>query len=435
MCNLEEQDLEEAIRIVENSNPKPKETMRKTKQLHLPTADLATAGAPLFEFAAGKKPEKKVNGSKKSKPLPEPIPDKPAINPVADQFQKCNSCEHAWKNQVGRTPIGWCTMHSKRPIPCSRYKFKPTEVKPEADPVTAIFGKPVYSYTRAQAIADGVMVDNSSLAKEAGFTAPVAMTRTVWDCYVEVPPSKRLPALVQLPKIPGKIHNPNRTAMTRTEKMSSRERVLAALNFQTPDRVPIDLGGNQTGIHKNAYRRLLSHLHIKEEITIMDAVQQLAKPSERILQRLHVDTRYISAGAPASWKGGIVESRRDGKLWHDLIDEFGVRWSMPEDAPYYMDITLNPLANATLDEIKQLPLAERRRRNPLCRLARPRLAPQERNPLRRRKRHFRGGLRDLLVHARLGTMVLRHDEHAGVLRGDARPNPQVLDGLVPRLPG
>ncbi len=162
--------------------------MRKTKQLHLPTADLTTAGAPLFEFAAGKKPEKKVNGSKKSKPLPEPIPDKPAINPVADQFQKCNSCEHSWKNQVGRTPIGWCTMHTKRPIPCSRYKFKPTEVKPETDPVTATFGKPVYSYTRAQAIEDGVLVDVSSLAKEAGFTAPVAMTRTVWDSYVEVPP-------------------------------------------------------------------------------------------------------------------------------------------------------------------------------------------------------------------------------------------------------
>ncbi len=68
-----------------------------------------------------------------------------------------------------------------------------------------------------------------------------------------------------------------------------------------------------------------------------------------------MDTRYISAGAPASWKGGIVESRRDGKLWHDLTDEFGVRWSMPEDAPYYMDITLNPLANATLDDIKSYP--------------------------------------------------------------------------------
>ena len=32
--------------------------------------------------------------------------------------------------------------------------------------------------------------------------------------------------------------------------MTSRERLLTALNHEEPDRVPIDLGGNQTGIHK-----------------------------------------------------------------------------------------------------------------------------------------------------------------------------------------
>jgi len=31
--------------------------------------------------------------------------------------------------------------------------------------------------------------------------------------------------------------------------MTSRERLLAALDHRRPDRVPIDLGGNQTGIH------------------------------------------------------------------------------------------------------------------------------------------------------------------------------------------
>ena len=38
------------------------------------------------------------------------------------------------------------------------------------------------------------------------------------------------------------------------ETMTSRQRMLQALNHQVPDRVPIDLGGNQTGIHKFAYR-------------------------------------------------------------------------------------------------------------------------------------------------------------------------------------
>ena len=137
--------------------------------------------------------------------------------------------------------------------------------------------------------------------------------------------------------------------------MTSRERLLKTLRHETPDRVPIDLGGNQTGIHKNAYHNLIAHLGIREEVRILDAVQQLAVPGEAVLERLRVDTRYVRAGAPASWKGGIVQMQRDGKLWHDLTDEFGIRWSMPDDTPYYMDISLHPLANATLADVKDFP--------------------------------------------------------------------------------
>lgn len=139
------------------------------------------------------------------------------------------------------------------------------------------------------------------------------------------------------------------------ETMTSRERVLAALNHTEPDRVPIDLGGNQTGIHKFAYLELLRHLGMQDEMCIMDAVQQLAQPCEELLRRFHVDTRYIAAGAASDWKGGIVQERRDGRLWHDLVDEFGVRWSMPDDQPYFMDITLHPLAGATISDIKDYP--------------------------------------------------------------------------------
>ena len=95
------------------------------------------------------------------------------------------------------------------------------------------------------------------------------------------------------------------------ETMTSRERVLAALNHQQPDRVPIDLGGNQTGIHKFAYRALVEHLGLDEEIQIMDAVQQLARPSEEVLQRLRVDTRYIHAGAARDFDGAIVRAHWD----------------------------------------------------------------------------------------------------------------------------
>ena len=139
------------------------------------------------------------------------------------------------------------------------------------------------------------------------------------------------------------------------ETMTSRDRLLAALNHEEPDRVPIDLGGNQTGIHKFAYQDLLAHLGIDDELTIMDAVQQLARPCEAVLERLHVDTRYVAAGAPADFSGEIVVAERGGRTWHDLVDEFGVRWSMPDDQPYYMDISLNPLADASIDDVREYP--------------------------------------------------------------------------------
>jgi len=143
--------------------------------------------------------------------------------------------------------------------------------------------------------------------------------------------------------------------MAQKETMTSRERLSKALNHETPDRVPIDLGGFQTGIHKGAYTELLDHLGIDDEPTIMDPVQQLASPCEEVLERFHVDIRYVCAHGPESFKGGIEQNTRDGRIWHDLEDEFGVVWSMPDDQQLYMDISHHPLADATTEEIKDYP--------------------------------------------------------------------------------
>ena len=45
----------------------------------------------------------------------------------------------------------------------------------------------IFAYTRQQAITDGVLVDVSRTASEAGFRYPVALTRTVWERFVRVP--------------------------------------------------------------------------------------------------------------------------------------------------------------------------------------------------------------------------------------------------------
>ena len=142
---------------------------------------------------------------------------------------------------------------------------------------------------------------------------------------------------------------------SRVETMTSRQRVLTALDHKTPDRIPIDLGGNQTGIHKFAYQALLDHLGIEDQTAIMDAVQQLAEPCEELLKRFHVDTRYIAAKAPESFQGTVEKTRRNGRLWHHLRDEFGVVWSMPDDQQLYMDISHHPLADATIADVADYP--------------------------------------------------------------------------------
>ena len=55
------------------------------------------------------------------------------------------------------------------------------------------FGDPIHAYSRAQAIADGVLVDVSREASPTGmlggFAVPVAVTAAVWSTIESIPPS------------------------------------------------------------------------------------------------------------------------------------------------------------------------------------------------------------------------------------------------------
>jgi hypothetical protein len=57
-----------------------------------------------------------------------------------------------------------------------------------SDSLEATFGSVIYSYTRKQAVADGVQVDVTKTAQEAGIKFPMFLTRAVWDAYVAIPP-------------------------------------------------------------------------------------------------------------------------------------------------------------------------------------------------------------------------------------------------------
>jgi len=43
------------------------------------------------------------------------------------------------------------------------------------------FGEPIFRYSRKQALEDGWLIDVTDVAREAGISYPVAVTRRVWD--------------------------------------------------------------------------------------------------------------------------------------------------------------------------------------------------------------------------------------------------------------
>jgi hypothetical protein len=58
------------------------------------------------------------------------------------------------------------------------------------------FGEVVYSYSRAQALEDGVLIDVTDTAREAGFRWPVALSAGAWaDCvaWSDIDSAKQTP--------------------------------------------------------------------------------------------------------------------------------------------------------------------------------------------------------------------------------------------------
>lgn len=77
--------------------------------------------------------------------------------------------------------------------------------------------------------------------------------------------------------------------------MTSRERVLSAINHRQPDQVPVDLGATpSSGISAIAYNNLKKHLGLTGGQTrIFDVVQQVVQPEMEILDRFGVDVLDI----------------------------------------------------------------------------------------------------------------------------------------------
>ena len=85
--------------------------------------------------------------------------------------------------------------------------------------------------------------------------------------------------------------------------MNSRERVVKAVNFEKPDRVPIDLGAiRASGINAVVYDKLKKRMGINTPTKIHDSMQILAEVELEVLDRLNIDVIPLDAG-DADWAG------------------------------------------------------------------------------------------------------------------------------------
>lgn len=109
------------------------------------------------------------------------------------------------------------------------------------------------------------------------------------------------------------------------QTMTSRERVLSALNHIQPDRVPVDLSGHRSsGISAIAYAKLRRHLGIEgRPLRVYDPVQQLAIVDEEVLDRFGIDTIEL----------GRAFALED-KDWTD--------WVLPDGTPCQVPAWTNP---------------------------------------------------------------------------------------------
>lgn len=107
--------------------------------------------------------------------------------------------------------------------------------------------------------------------------------------------------------------------------MTSRERILAALQHREPDRVPVDFSGHRSsGIMAMAYARLRDFLGLpKKPIRVYDPIQQLAIVDEDVLERFQADT--IELGRAFA-----------------LEDKWWSEWTLPDGTPCLMPIWARP---------------------------------------------------------------------------------------------
>lgn len=135
--------------------------------------------------------------------------------------------------------------------------------------------------------------------------------------------------------------------------MTPRDRVLAAIAHEEPDRVPIVLGAsNATGIKMAPYRGLKALLGVEAEDRYIYDWPELgtALPDEAVLERLHSDVRPVLDAFPEA----TLERNRARAPHSPFIDDWGSGQIEAGEGHWFPGV--HPMAEAeTLDAIERYP--------------------------------------------------------------------------------
>lgn len=127
--------------------------------------------------------------------------------------------------------------------------------------------------------------------------------------------------------------------------MIPRERVWKALNHEEPDRVPVDLGGNSSGMTDIAYKKLAFHLGLKNYTATFSEWHTVEDFDEGILEFLGVDIRSIYMESPQGYKPKVYSNSNEVIV--------GNEWGMQrKDVGFYSEIVRAPLEGLTITDLK-----------------------------------------------------------------------------------
>ncbi|HBG73983.1 MAG: hypothetical protein A2X25_02420 [Chloroflexi bacterium GWB2_49_20] len=125
--------------------------------------------------------------------------------------------------------------------------------------------------------------------------------------------------------------------------LSHRDRVLTTLDHHQPDRLPIDLGGTQTGLLVEPYNALKRKLGMNSPTTVSNMVLGLAHIEDEVLERFDIDFRHVLPGQADQFHFQLLPD-------DSFHDEFGTRWKRPPGG-YYYDMVEFPLASCSLRDL------------------------------------------------------------------------------------